>query len=54
MKKIMTKTTVLDPTWEGPYEIVKEVGPATFFLLDQDGIVTGRPWNTEHLKFYSV
>ncbi|XP_004298277.1 PREDICTED: uncharacterized protein LOC101304091 [Fragaria vesca subsp. vesca] len=43
MKKIMTKTVALDPTWEGPYEIIEEVGPATFFLRDQYGIVTGRP-----------
>ncbi|XP_004301611.1 PREDICTED: uncharacterized protein LOC101300632 [Fragaria vesca subsp. vesca] len=54
MKKIMTKTVALDPTWEGPYEIIEEVGPSTFFLRDQDGIVTGHPWNTEHLRFYPV
>ncbi|XP_004306172.1 PREDICTED: uncharacterized protein LOC101308605 [Fragaria vesca subsp. vesca] len=34
MKKIMTKTAVLDPTWEGLYKIIEEVGPATFFLRD--------------------
>ncbi|XP_004292235.1 PREDICTED: uncharacterized protein LOC101310195 [Fragaria vesca subsp. vesca] len=54
MKKIMTKPAALDPSWEGPYVILEEVGPATFFLRDQDGIVTGRPWNTEHLRFYPV
>ncbi|XP_004295940.1 PREDICTED: uncharacterized protein LOC101299568 [Fragaria vesca subsp. vesca] len=54
MKKIMTKTVALDPNWERPYEIVEEVGPTTFFLRDQDGIVTGRSWNTEHLRFYPV
>ncbi|KAL6204960.1 hypothetical protein ACLB2K_022226 [Fragaria x ananassa] len=32
IKKIMTKTATLDPTWERPYEIVEEVGPTTFFL----------------------
>ncbi|XP_004298151.1 PREDICTED: uncharacterized protein LOC101300244 [Fragaria vesca subsp. vesca] len=54
MKKIMTKPAALDPNWEGPYEIVEEVGPATLFLRDQDGIVTGRSWNTKHLRFYPV
>ena len=54
MKTIMTKTETLDPTWEGPYEIIEEVGPSTFFLRDQDGVVTGRPWNMEHLKPYPV
>ncbi|XP_004308743.1 PREDICTED: uncharacterized protein LOC101305805 [Fragaria vesca subsp. vesca] len=54
MKKIMTKTAGLDPTWEGLYEIVEEVGPTTFFLRDQDGVDTERPWNTEYLKFYQV
>ncbi|KAL6214918.1 hypothetical protein ACLB2K_014350 [Fragaria x ananassa] len=54
MKRITTKTTTLDPTWEGPFEIVEEVGSATFFLRDQDVIVTGHPWNTEHLILYLV
>lgn len=54
MKQVITKPMALDPTWEGPYEIVEEVGLATFYLRDSDGIVTGHPWNTEHLKFYPV
>ncbi|XP_004292299.1 PREDICTED: uncharacterized protein LOC101307754 [Fragaria vesca subsp. vesca] len=54
MKRVMTQPIAHDSTWEGPYEIVEEVGPATFYLRDRDGIVTGHPWNTEHLRFYLV
>ena len=54
MKKIMTKPLALDLIWEEPYEIIEEIGPVTFFLRDQDGVVTGRLWNIEHLKFYPM
>ena len=54
MKRVITQPMAIDPTWEGPYEIVEEVGLATFFLRDRNDIVTGHPWNTEHLRFYPV
>ena len=54
MKRVMTQPMAFDPKWEGPYEIVEEVDPATFYLRDHYGIVTGHSWNTEHLRFYPV
>lgn len=45
----MTKPLALDPTWEGPYEIVEEVGPTTFYMWDKDEIIIGHAWNTEYL-----
>ncbi|XP_024195828.1 uncharacterized protein LOC112198985 [Rosa chinensis] len=46
MKQVYPKPRGLDPLWMGPYEIVEEAGPATFYIRDMDGVISRHPWNT--------
>ncbi|XP_024163876.1 uncharacterized protein LOC112170814 [Rosa chinensis] len=52
MKEKMPTPTALKATWEGPYEIIEVVGPATFYLRGADGVTLPHPWNTQHLRYY--
>ncbi|GFS42022.1 hypothetical protein Acr_00g0077760 [Actinidia rufa] len=42
----------LDPTWEGPYKVVKVSRPGTYWLEDLSKKALLHPWNAEHLKKY--
>lgn len=42
--------TKLGPNWEGPYEVIRNLGKGAYSLKDLDGKSLGRPWNAEHLK----
>ncbi|XP_024190564.1 uncharacterized protein LOC112194575 [Rosa chinensis] len=52
MKQVYPEPRGLDPSWTGPYEIIEEVGPATFFIRDMNGAVSRHPWNTQRLRYY--
>ncbi|XP_024164300.1 uncharacterized protein LOC112171333 [Rosa chinensis] len=52
MKQVYPEPRGLDPSWTGPYEIIEEVGPATFFIRDMNGVVSRHPWNTQRLWYY--
>ncbi|XP_024164073.1 uncharacterized protein LOC112171063 [Rosa chinensis] len=52
MKQVYPEPRGLDPSWTGPYEIIEEVGPATFFIRDMNGVVSKHPWNTQRLRYY--
>ncbi|XP_040362150.1 uncharacterized protein K02A2.6-like [Rosa chinensis] len=52
MKQAYLEPRGLDPSWTGPYEIIEEVGPATFYIRDTDGVVSRHPRNTQHLRYY--
>ncbi|GFS40591.1 hypothetical protein Acr_00g0069450 [Actinidia rufa] len=45
-------TGKLDPTWEGPYKVIKVSKPETYWLEDPNGKALLHPWNAEHLKKY--
>lgn len=40
------------PNWEGPYKIMKMLGPNTSVLETLQGEVLDKTWNTMHLKRY--
>lgn len=42
----------LGPNWEGPYEVIRNLGRGAYSLKDLKGKPLGRPWNTEDLKKY--
>ena len=42
----------LNPTWEGPYKVVRVSRPRTYWLEDMNGNALPHPWNAEHLKKY--
>ena len=42
----------LDPTWEGPYRVVRVTKPETYWLKNMKGRALPHPWNAEHLKKY--
>jgi hypothetical protein len=44
--------TKLGPNWEGPYEVIRNLGKGAYSLKDLNGKSLGRPWNAEHLKQY--
>ncbi|XP_024163855.1 protein NYNRIN-like [Rosa chinensis] len=52
MKQVYPEPRGLDPSWTGPYEIIEEVGPATFFIRDMNGVISRHPWNTQRLRYY--
>ena len=40
----------LNPTWEGPYRVVRYSRQGSYHLETVDGQKLPRPWNIEHLK----
>ena len=44
----------LDPNWEGPYVIIKEVQEGAYKLSTPEGIVLNKTWNADNLKKYYV
>ena len=52
MKEVIPKPTGFKAPWEGPYEIVEVVGPATFYIRGTDGVTLPRPWNAQHLHLF--
>ncbi|XP_062006073.1 uncharacterized protein LOC133723274 [Rosa rugosa] len=52
MKQLYPEPRGLDPSSTGPYEIIEEVGPATFYIRDMDGVVSRHSWNTQRLHYY--
>jgi hypothetical protein len=42
----------LGPTWEGPYQVVKNHRQGAYHLQTAKGKQLPRPWNAEHLKKY--
>lgn len=42
----------LGPNWEGPYEVIRNLGKGAYSLKDMQGKPLGRPWNANHLKKY--
>ena len=42
----------LDPTWEGPYKVVKIFRLGTYWLEDISGKMLPHSWNAEHMKKY--
>ncbi|GFS36589.1 hypothetical protein Acr_00g0046830 [Actinidia rufa] len=41
-----------DPSWEGPYNIVKLAGKGAYYLEDFEGKQAPRSWNSNNLKKY--
>ncbi|XP_024178094.1 protein NYNRIN-like [Rosa chinensis] len=52
MKQVYPEPRGLDLSWTSPYEIVEEVGPATFYIRDMNAVVSRHPWNTQRLFYY--
>ena len=44
--------SALGPKWEGPYRVIRAVGPGAYKLAYPDGRDVKRSWNAEHLKKY--
>ncbi|KAL0355344.1 UNVERIFIED_CONTAM: hypothetical protein Sradi_3981300 [Sesamum radiatum] len=42
----------LDPTWEGPYKVIRKIGKGAYELEDPEGRPLPRPWNVHNLKKY--
>ena len=40
----------LDPTWEGPYKVVKVSRLGIYLLEDMSGKTLPYPWNVKHLQ----
>ncbi|KAL2246198.1 UNVERIFIED_CONTAM: Gag-Pol polyprotein [Sesamum indicum] len=56
LKKVEVSKHVgkLDPTWEGPYKVLKIRRKGTYILQDLEGKNLPRPWNIHNLKkFYA-
>jgi len=44
----------LGPNWEGPYTVVARGGKGSYTLVDQEGKMLNKPWNSFYLKWYNV
>lgn len=44
----------LSPNWEGPYQVIEQIGSGTFRLTTMDGEPLNRPWNADNLRRFYI
>ena len=52
LRKIFPKGGALDPKWEDPYIIKKNLGTGAYHIMNEEGEVYKHSWNAEHLRPY--
>ena len=52
LKRIFPRPEALDPIWDGPYVIHKDLHNRAYILLTVDGEVFQRAWNIQNLHRY--
>ena len=52
LRRIFPRPGALDPIWDGPYVIHKDLHNGAYILSTVDGEVFQRAWNIQHLRRY--
>ena len=52
LKRVFPRPGALDPLWEGPFVIHKNLHNGAYILSTVDGEIFRRAWNAQHLRRY--
>ena len=52
LKRVFPRPGALDPTWEGPFVVHKDLHNGAYILSTVDGEIFRKAWNLQHLRRY--